>query len=96
MSAFLEFKGNPYPPLQPVERKNPKWLINVLLQGAQQDFHDSGLAGKINPIITNDRSMDGLTGGVFGIELSPSTEDADLNLGIPKDGDGNNDEGTPV
>ncbi|XP_077999447.1 large ribosomal subunit protein bL17m-like [Glandiceps talaboti] len=35
--AFLEYCGNPFPPLQPVKKKNPNWLINVLLQGVKKD-----------------------------------------------------------
>ncbi|PIK42048.1 putative 39S ribosomal protein L17, mitochondrial [Apostichopus japonicus] len=98
MTAFIEFKGNPYPPLQPFERKNPKWLINVLLQGAQQDIHDSGLAQKTNHNITNDRSMDRLSDAVSEVKLVSSVEGTVVNerTGLSDGHDGKNYEGTPV
>lgn len=42
--TFLEFKGNPYPSLQaPTRRRNPEWLLNVLVRGAMQDIQQSGV-----------------------------------------------------
>ncbi|XP_070548527.1 large ribosomal subunit protein bL17m-like [Ptychodera flava] len=37
--AFLEFVGNPFPPLQPEKQKNPDWLVNILLQGTQNEVN---------------------------------------------------------
>ncbi|XP_038065675.1 39S ribosomal protein L17, mitochondrial-like [Patiria miniata] len=39
--AFLEFHGNPYPPLRPVKKKNPDWIVNVLLREAVQELKAS-------------------------------------------------------
>ncbi|CAN9513787.1 unnamed protein product [Ophioblennius macclurei] len=35
--AVLEYKGNPFPPLYPVKRKNELTLINQLLKGYRED-----------------------------------------------------------
>ncbi|XP_072049008.1 large ribosomal subunit protein bL17m-like [Amphiura filiformis] len=42
--TFLEFKGNPYPPLQPHTRhRNRDWLLNVLVRGAMKDIQEAGV-----------------------------------------------------
>ncbi|XP_033106166.1 39S ribosomal protein L17, mitochondrial-like isoform X2 [Anneissia japonica] len=59
-TAFLEYKGNPYPPLRPEKRKNPDWIINQLIRGAMLDLKNSGkLKGDSSiPPSTNTRSSD--------------------------------------
>jgi len=39
--AVLEFKGNPLPPLPPVNGKNPNSLQNILLRAAKEDWQNS-------------------------------------------------------
>ena len=42
--TFLEFKGNPYPPLQPHMRyRNPEWILNVLVRGAMKEIQESNV-----------------------------------------------------
>ena len=38
--AFLEFHGNPYPPLRPIKKKNPNWILNILIQEAIKDIKE--------------------------------------------------------
>ncbi|XP_002738705.1 large ribosomal subunit protein bL17m-like [Saccoglossus kowalevskii] len=35
--VFLEFVGNPFPPMQPPKKKNPGWLVNILLDGVKEE-----------------------------------------------------------
>lgn len=98
MTAYLEFKGNPYPPLQPTERKNPKWLINVLLEGARHDFHSSGLAEKVDSNITNRRDLNRLSQSMIDMKLTASVEGATASVSdTQKDNNElKNEDGTPV
>ncbi|XP_022110432.1 39S ribosomal protein L17, mitochondrial-like [Acanthaster planci] len=44
--AFLEFHGNPYPPLRPPKKRNPDWLVNVLIREAVQELRASKVVSK--------------------------------------------------
>ena len=41
--AFLEFRGNPYPPLRPPKKRNPDWIVNVLVREAVGELKASGV-----------------------------------------------------
>ncbi|XP_071958731.1 large ribosomal subunit protein bL17m-like [Antedon mediterranea] len=55
-TAFIEYKGNPYPPLRPEKKKNPDWIINQLIRGAMADLKNSGKleASSVKPPSTKD------------------------------------------
>ncbi|XP_071503092.1 large ribosomal subunit protein bL17m-like [Diadema antillarum] len=40
-TAFLEYIGNPYPPLTTERKRNSEWLLNVLVRGAVEDLKSS-------------------------------------------------------
>ncbi len=95
--AFLEYRSNPYPPLQPSKKKNPNWILNILIREAVKDIKRTGIlpgAGnqlKTSSVPTNDESTE-LTGLKTALE--------DLQLGMSQEGavDGKHvlKDGTPV
>ncbi|XP_796151.2 39S ribosomal protein L17, mitochondrial [Strongylocentrotus purpuratus] len=90
--AFLEYAGNPYPPLTNEPQKNPDWLLNVLVDGAVGELKNSKALEEIEVVTASDRQYkDNLEGIQHVVDM--------MALAELKDGGSvkaTKNEGTPV
>ncbi|XP_041478337.1 39S ribosomal protein L17, mitochondrial-like [Lytechinus variegatus] len=90
--AFLEYAGNPYPPLTNEPKKNPDWLLNVLVDGAINELKDSKALEEIKVVAASDKQyQDNLEGIQYVVDMMAMAELKDgSSLKAGKN------EGTPV
>ncbi|XP_071806364.1 large ribosomal subunit protein bL17m-like [Asterias amurensis] len=79
--SFLEYRGNPYPPLQPIKKKNPNWILNILIREGIKDLKATGALQGAGNHFKVTASNNGST-ELKGLETSLG----DLQLGVSQEG----------